>query len=244
MTTRIGRMLPAVAALVAVIVVSACSSAGATPLYSIIIDATPTPHVPGNAARSAFTGRVLGGDLTYHADFTGSGAGAGNIVEMRGALDVAGQDYQMTAAWDFPDGRVTYSIKYVDGNAWVRRDKGAWKHHTSFDPAKHNAPFAFITEDDEVKFLKSERIGGKDLHRVRFDEALIITPEQVPAGNVTQERITRSWVELALDDDGVPINARWRLEGRGRVDGQLQEILIQADLTFSRVGESMTILKP
>jgi hypothetical protein len=64
------------------------------------------------------------------------------------------------------------------------------------------------------------------------------------AGNVAQERIVRSWVELAIDGDDVPINGHWRLEGRGRVSGQLQEIIIQADLVFTRVGTPMTIMAP
>jgi hypothetical protein len=235
--------LPAV--IVLVLAVAGCSSPGITPLYSIRIDPTPTPTLsPGNAARAAFSAMVLAGDMTYHADFTGSWHGAGNIVEMRGSLDVAGLDYQTTATYAFPDGSATYSIKYVGGSAWVRRDKGAWKHHTAFDPARNNSPFAFLTSEEDVDFVKSETIGGRDLHRVQFDDSLIITPEQVPAGNVTQERIRTSWLEVTLASDGIPITAHWRLEGRERVSGQLQEVIIQADLTFSKVGEAMTIAAP
>ena len=95
-----------------------------------------------------------------------------------------------------------------------------------------------------MTYQKTETVGGKTLHRVRFEDSLAITPRQVPAPNLTQERITRSSFELTLDDDGRPLDGHWRLEGRGRVSGQLQELIVQADLVFTKVGTPMTIKAP
>jgi hypothetical protein len=235
-----------VGALVSAVLLAGCANAGATPLFSIKIDPTPTPTPsPGNAARMAFVEQVLAGELTYHADIHGSVNGAGNIVELTGVMDAAGLDYQFAGTYAFPGtGTLKYANRLVDGVAWVRAGTGAWAKDTAFSPDQTNNPFAFIVEADDVSFQKTETVGGRALHRVRFEDSLLITPRQVPAPNLTQERITRSWFELTLDDDGVPLDGQWRLEGKGRVSGQLQELILQADLVFTKVGTPMTIKAP
>jgi hypothetical protein len=233
-------------AVLSALVLAGCANAGATPLFSITIAPTPTPTLsPGNAARVAFAETVLAGDLTYHADIRGSVNGAGNILELTGVMDAAGLDYQFAGTYAFPDGgTLKYANRLVDEVAWVRPGTGAWARDTAFTPDETNNPFAFIVDADDVTFQKTETVGGKTLHRVRFEDSLVITPRQVPAPNLTQERITRSWFELTLDDDGRPLDGHWRLEGRGRVSGQLQELILQADLVFTKVGTPMTIKAP
>jgi hypothetical protein len=235
------------AALILALAIAACSlGPGSTVDLYVEVSPTPTPTLtPANAAVKTFVDTVLAGKMTYHADFTGSAHSAGNIIEMSGSMDAAGHDYQIAAAYEFPgEGTGRYANRLVGDIAWVRPDGGAWQKDTSFDPAQPNGLFSFINDDDDVKFVKTETVGGKTFHRVRFEKSQLITPRQFPAGNVTQERVVRSWVELLLDAKGVPVNAHWRLEGRGRVSGQLQELIIQADLTFSKVGAAMTIKAP
>ncbi len=237
------------AVLVAAVIVAASVAACGEPqiLGSIKIDPTPIILSPGNAARLAFAETVLADELTYHATINGSLHGAGNIVDLDGTMDAAGQDYQIAVAYDFPDdgqGRTGYANRLVDGVAYVRPRGGAWTEDGEFTGDETNNPFAFIDNEREIKFLKTEVIGGRTFHRLRFETSLLITPRQVPSDNLTQERIVRSWFELTVDDDGVPLDGHWRLEGRGRVSGQLQEVIIQADLVFSKVGEAITISAP
>jgi hypothetical protein len=49
---------------------------------------------------------------------------------------------------------------------------------------------------------------------------------------------------VLLDDDGRPVSGSWRLTGAGRVSGQLQEIVIRLELTFSDIGEAIRIREP
>jgi hypothetical protein len=217
-------------------------------LGSIIIEPTPTPTLsPGNAARVAFADMLLDDTLSYHATIDGSLHGAGNIVEFSGTMDAAGQDYQIAVAYDFPaagQGRTAYANRLVGGVPYVRPKSGKWTRDSGFTADETNNPFAFINHERDIKFLKTEVIGGRTLHRLRFETSLLITPRQVPADNYTQERIVRSWFELTVDDAGKPLDGHWRLEGRGRVSGQLQETIIQADLLFTKVGEAITISAP
>jgi hypothetical protein len=232
------------AAVMVAMTVAACRSEPEI-LGSIKID--PTPRKAGDAARVAFVETLVAGELSYHATIRGSLHGAGNIVELEGTMDAAGQDYQIAVAYDFPDdgeGRTGYANRLVDGVAYVRPKDGEWTEDDAFTADETNNPFAFIDNERELKLLKTDVIGGETFHRLRFERSLLITPRQVPSDNLTQERIVRSWFELTVDDDGAPVDGHWRLEGRGRVSGQLQQVIIQADLEFSKVGEAITISAP
>jgi len=217
-----------------------------TVLATLTVDPTPTPTLsPGKAAMEAFVLRVLAGDLTYHAAFTGTVSGAANSIEVKGALDAAGADYQTATTYRFvgePSRAV--SVRYVDGKAWMKVDKARWARIEGFTPTDTNSLFAFITTARDVTFVKSETVAGKIFHHVAFVRSQPMTPDQIPADNLTSESVTRSKVDLVLDADGKPVSGSWRVEGRGRVSGQLQEILIQLELTFSKVGAKIVIKAP
>ena len=51
-------------------------------------------------------------------------------------------------------------------------------------------------------------------------------------------------MELLIDDAGRPVSGTWQLSATARVQGQLQEIAYDLDLTFSKVGQKMSIAKP
>src|SRR5688500_12519418 len=110
---RLGRALVAVLLAAGLAFLQACSAnaPAATPLYSLVIESSPTPLPPGEAARQAFVDRVLAGDLTYHADFEGSVSGAQTILSTSGSLDVAGHDYQLAITYRWPgSGMSRYAI--------------------------------------------------------------------------------------------------------------------------------------
>jgi hypothetical protein len=237
-------LMRVVAAVTVLAVVAGCSApAAATPLYSIVIE--PTPLSVGEQARQAFVENVLAGDLAYHVAFDGFVYGAGSELAVTGSLDVAGKDYQLAATYTFPKPpRASYAIRFVGGTAWVRIDNGKWKKDATFRAADTNSPFAYITRQREVKLAKTETIGGEALHRVTFENSQIISLTQIRAGNLTDEDYKRSSFELLVDDDGEPVSGTARIEGVGRVSNQLQEIVIQLDVVFSKVGAKVVIKAP
>jgi len=241
------RGLRLAAALCAAVALAGCASAGATPLYSIQVDPTPTSvPKPGEAAANRFAERVAAGDLSYHATFTGAAHSAGNIIGLSGSMDVAAGDYQVTTTYDFKAERTkgTFAARYVGGVLWSRIDRAKWTKQATFRPSDTNSPFAFITGPADVTFVRTDRVDGKDFHRVSFEPSLVITPDQIPAPNLTQEKVVRSSFEVVVDDAGTPLNGEWKLEGRGRVSGQLQEIVIDANIVFSKVGSKVVIKAP
>ena len=73
---------------------------------------------------------------------------------------------------------------------------------------------------------------------------LIVAPDLIPAGNLTNERVNKTDLEVVVDDAGNPLTATWRLDGEGRVSSQLQGIRIEVDMTFTKVGSKITIKAP
>ena len=244
---RLVRALAAVALTAGLVVLQACSAqAPATPLYSLVIDSSPTPLPPGEAARRAFVDSVLAGDLTYHAIFEGTAAGALTILPTSGSLDVAGHDYQLAVAYDWTNSSTArYAIRYVGGTAWVRIGSGPWKKEPRFKPDDTNSPFAFITSSRDVKFAKTETIAGQRLHRLTFEKGQLVAVHQLPPVNLTNEEYKRTRSEIVVDDEGRPVSGTTRIEGVGHVDGySKQEISIVLDITFSKVGAEIVIKAP
>jgi hypothetical protein len=66
----------------------------------------------------------------------------------------------------------------------------------------------------------------------------------IPAGNLTERAITDSKLVLLIDADGKPLSGTATITGRGRVSGQLQEIVIDLKVTFLKVGQKVTIAAP
>jgi hypothetical protein len=73
---------------------------------------------------------------------------------------------------------------------------------------------------------------------------MYLHPVLIPAGNLTAERISSTKLRLVTDEHGIPVRGTWTMRGKGRVSGQLQAIVIELDLTFSKVGEPLTIKEP
>jgi hypothetical protein len=213
-----------------------------TPLASLEIESTPLPSF--EAAKVAFFDKVKAGDLSYHATFDGRVYGAGNDIPVIGSLDVAGADYQYAATYTLPDGKGSFGIRYIAGTAWERIGGGKWQTNSAFKPSDTNSPFAFITRLSEIQYARTETVDGRSLHHVTFASGKLIGLHQIQAGTLTNECHKRSKFELVLDDDGNPVSGTAEIEGVGRVDDQLQEIVVQVDLVFSKVGADLVINAP
>jgi hypothetical protein len=239
--------------LASVLVAAGACSAGApeTPRVLATLDIkptaspSPTPKSAGQLALEAFVERVAGGNLTYHATFKGDLVASVSGLTVSGAVDVAGQDYGTGLAYTFESGgRDAVLIRSVGASKWMSVDGGRWAKVSGRSARFSNSPFAGIATVGDVKLLSTEKVAGKNHHHLEFAGGEIIAPEQIPASNLSDERVERTRMELVVDDAGTPLSATWRLEGTGRVSAQLQGLRFDLTMAFSKVGARIIIKAP
>ena len=245
---RSSRFLPALLTLALAAATAGCQIVDVPrQLATLHIDPTPTPTpkppTAGDLAAEAFFARVQGGKLTYHASLTGEVAGAISGLVINGSIDVAGDDYAELVTYRFlTPPPVAVSVRVVGNGRWVRVDRGAWQK-VSQSMASNN-PFADLRAAADVQLVRSEHVGGKDLHHIQLIGGLIVAPDLIPAVNLTNEKINKTNLEVVVDDSGLPLSATWILDGEARVSGQLQGLRITADIVFTKVGSKLTIKAP
>jgi hypothetical protein len=66
----------------------------------------------------------------------------------------------------------------------------------------------------------------------------------IPAVNLTEAVVTSPKLTLLIDAAGRPVKGTAQIDGHGRVSGQLQEIVIDLTVTFTKVGDAVTIKAP
>jgi hypothetical protein len=203
---------------------------------------SPSP-APQEAAIVSFVKLVTKSNFAYQATFRGLSRHTTARIPVKGALAVSGRDYRLTAAFTFQDGTSTVEHRYVDGKAWYRFNGQSWGRFTNFTPAFSMSPFAHVKVVGDVRFVGTEKAGGKTVHRIEID-SVPFHPSLIPATNLSQETVTSGILELLIDDAGRPISGSASVKGTGRVSGQLQEIVIELDLTFTELGQKVTVSAP
>jgi hypothetical protein len=204
--------------------------------------ASPTP-APGSAAIAAFVKSVTGGKLSYVATVKGRSRHTTDRLPVKGSISVSGRDYRVAADFTFDSGVGRVDHRYVDGKAWVRFDTGKWTRVNGFKAANSMSPFAAVTGIEAVRYLETTTVDGKTRHRVEID-SVPLAPSLIPAVNLTKETVTRGILTLLIDDAGRPVSGTARVDGTGRVSGQLQEVIIELTLTFGKVGQKVTVSAP
>jgi hypothetical protein len=182
-------------------------------------------------------------ERTYRVSFSGDSRHTTDILKVKGTLDVSGDDAAIGATFRFPgqgSGRTDYRL--VNGTDWVRFDKGSWRSLKSPEPQVVLDPFAGFHDGSRVQYLVPVK-GKGDQFQVELN-ATYLHPVLIPAVNLSAEKLTKAKVLLVTDAAGIPIRGTWTMRGQGRVSGQLQAIAIDLDLTFSKIGEPLTIRKP
>jgi hypothetical protein len=229
-------------------VFAGCDAGTPVELATLRIDPTPipTPKPPtkGELAAQAFIDSLGTGKLTYHTTLRGEIVGAISGLKVDGVIDVAGDNYSEDVTYAFlQPPPVPVSVRVVGTNRWLRIDRGKWeKVNISMSS---NSPFADLDTNEDVRVLRTEHVGGKDLHHLQLDGGgLIVAPDLIPAGNLTNEHVDKIDFEIVVDDNGVPLSGTWRLHGEARVSGQLQGIRIDLDLIFTKVGAKIVIKAP
>jgi hypothetical protein len=211
---------------------------------------TPSPILSAHdAAIAAFVERVAAGDFTYRVSYKGRAALSVSTASVTGHTDVDGADFATDftykgTSFDNKGDKWRIQIRAVNGKAWAKGD-GAWTAWKGWRDEDTNIPFHAVATARDVTYVDTEELDGKTVHRVAIKDALLIDPLTIP-GYLTDEKIRSLKLELLIDDHGKPLAGTWRLDGQGRVglSSQLQGILYQLDLTFSKVGADISIKKP
>jgi hypothetical protein len=220
------------------------TTAPAAPTASVALDA----HA---AAISDFVDLVASGELSYRVKYKGQVAASADVLPIAGSLDVAGSDFATTFTYDFdPEypglGKKKVQVRGVGDTGWIKRGSGAWKSIKDYGVDDSYLPFKGVKSTADVRYLGSAEVGDATLHKVSIPGSLVIHPGTIPY-EVHKEKIDSTKLELLIDDNGRPRSASWHLVGQARVGdgaGQLQRIVYDLDLTFSKVGDEITIQRP
>jgi len=221
----------------------------ATPSATPVVpsgEPTPSPTPTADqVAIAAFLRRITSSDLRYQATFQGDARGAISVVTTKGRIDVVGRNYSLFVDFSFTAPRYTERVehRYVGGKAWLRRN-GRWSRFTSFLAERSMSPFAAIVDASDVTFLGVVRAKGTIPERYRIEIPTgFFHPLMIPSTNVYVERIDRSKLELVIEANGVPVAGTSTISARARVGGQLQEVVIQANLAFRALGSTRIVVR-
>jgi hypothetical protein len=225
------------------------STASTRPIASGPVSArpsTPAPSPdPGNLALQRFVAFASKADASYQATFTGQSRHTTDILPIsKGLLQVDGANVLVRATFTFPSGRpYTTEHRYVGGKAWIRYLPEPWERWTNFTASLSMAAFPNVHAATDVTYLGPKTVGGKVLYQLQVKSA-IVHPVMIPAGNLTEETVTSPKLVVLVDAAGHPVRGTAEIRGRGRISHQLQEIVIDLELTFTKVGQPVKITAP
>jgi len=165
-------------------------------------------------------------------------------LAVSGTLSVSGTDVASTLHYAFEYGeKDTIDTRLVGGRQWVRTNGGAWKA-TKVVTANVLNPFAGALQPGAIVDGGAKKVGPNSLRELQIRGGRLIDLTTVPAVNLTDERVTSAMLTVLVDGDGHPVSGHWMQRGQGRVSGQLQEVDVDVDLTFSGVGSKVTVSAP
>jgi hypothetical protein len=206
---------------------------------------------PQDAAIAAFARQAAGGRWSYRVVFKGEVRLSVDRLPIAGTMDVSGNDFATNFTYDFePDypglGKYRIQVRGIDDHGWIKRNSGAWQPIKSYGPAKSYVPFRTVKAAADVRYLGPVKIGGKTFYKVAVRDAILIHPETLPYQS-QKERVDDSELEVLINSAGTPRSGTWTLRGQARIgpgDGQLQRVVYDLSLTFSKVGDKLSIRRP
>jgi hypothetical protein len=224
-------------------------SSGA-PGTSPVAPPSPSPKTQDSAIE-AFAKQVATGKLTYHVAFTGEVRASVNRLPITGAMDVAGNDFASSFTYDFnPDypglGKVKVQVRGVDDRAWIKRGSAGWAAVKTYGIDQSYVPFKTVAAPRDVKYLGPVKIASTTYYKVAVRDALLIHPNTIPY-QIQREEVQATTLEVLIDDAGTPRSGSWELRGQARIgagNGQLQHVVYDLTLTFSKVGSRISVKKP
>ena len=195
--------------------------------------------------------RVASGKLTYRMAFKGIMRASADTLPIRGSMDVSGADFASSFTYDATGefvgrGKIRVQVRAVRGNGYIKRDTAAWRSAKAYAKSQSFVPFRSVRRAADVRYLGKAKVGKATLHKIGVPGAVLIHPNTIP-GLLQKEKVDLTELEVLIDDAGRPRSGAWRLWGQGRVGpgiGQLQRIMYELDLSFARVGKSVSIKRP
>ena len=205
---------------------------------------SPSPDA-GRVAITKFVALATSDTFAYQATFTGESRHTVDLLPIsKGLLQVNGENVRVQATFRFRTGTlVAVEHRSVGGKGWLRYGSEPWRRMTAFGPANSMAAFAAVHGLPDVTYVGPVKTGGKTLYEVSI-ASVVVNPIMIPAGNLSEVAVTDSKLALRIDGEGRPVSGTGRITGRGRVSGQLQEIVIDVKLTFVKVVQKVTISAP
>jgi hypothetical protein len=214
---------------------------------------TPQPSKtpkPQDLAIAAFVKQVAGGKFTYRVSFDGDVRLSADALPITGAMDVAGRDFAMSFTYnlesEYPGlGKTRIQVRGVGTRGWIKRGSAAWQPIKSYGIAQSYVPFKTVRAAGDVRYMGPVEIAGKTFHKVAVQDALLIHPNTIPY-QVTNEKVDDSEIEFLIDGAGRPRSGTWTLRAQARVggSGQLQRVVYDLRVTFSKVGAKISIKRP
>lgn len=180
--------------------------------------------------------------FAYQATFTGEERQTVDILPIsKGLLQVNGADVRVVATFTYSGrDRIAVEHRSVGGRGWLRFGANAWQRLTRFGAAQSMAAFAAVHAPPDVVYGGPITTGGKTVYRVSM-KSVIVNPIMIPFTNLSDAAVTDSALQLLIDAAGRPLSGTATITGRGRISGQLQEIVIDLKLAFIKVGQKVTI---
>ena len=194
---------------------------------------------------NAFVALVTKAGFSYQATFTGQSRHTTTILPLsKGLLQVSGDDVLVQVTFRFPEGN-SYAVehRYVAGKSWIRYDVTEKWQRLTYKPLDSMAAFAAVHSKTDLTYLGPLKSGGKTYYQVSIRSA-IVNPVMIPARNLTEAVVTNPKLTVLLDAAGRPVKGTAQIDGRGRISGQLQEIVIDLAITFTNVGQAVVIHAP
>jgi hypothetical protein len=226
------------------------TTASSSPAGQASAKPSPTER-PFVKAIEAFAERASSGKLTYHVAFKGNVRASVNLLPIVGAMDVAGRDFASSFTYDLGHdyvgvGKVRVQVRAVKGRGYVKSGAAAWRPIKNYTDGQSYVLFKSVKTADDVQYLGAVRVSGKTYHKVGVSGALLIHPNTLP-GMSQKEEVDDTELDLVIDDAGRPRSGSWKLWGKSRVGentGQLQRVVYEVDLTFSKVDSKISISRP
>lgn len=202
-------------------------------------------------AIAAFTERIVGGKLTYSVMFKGTVRASADTLPIAGTMDVSGADFASSFTYDFSRdyvgvGKQRVQVRGVKGKGYIKRGSKAWQPIKGFAVAHSYVPFKTVDAAEDMRYLGPVKVGSSTFHKVGITGALLLHPNTIPY-QIQKEKIDDTELTVVIDDAGRPRSGTWKLWGQARIGpsgGQLQRVVYELDLTFSKVGDKFTIKRP
>jgi hypothetical protein len=219
----------------------------ATPSATARPSATPKPQ---DLAIAAFVKLVAPGKLSYRIAFDGEVRLSTDVLPITGSMDVAGANFGTSFTYnlepEYPGlGKHRVQVRAVGGKAWIKRGSAAWQAIKNYSVGQSYVPFKAVKKAADVRYAGPVEIGGKTFHKVVVKDAVLIHPNTIPY-QVYSEKVEEGEIEFLIDNAGRPRSGTWTLRSQARVGAsrQLQRIVYDLKVTFSKVGSKISIKRP